>query len=245
MKTISAIETEYRGCRFRSRLEARWAVYFDALGLQWEYELEGWDLGDGLRYLPDFWLPQVRMWAEVKAVPLTPAEQEKARRLAQGTGRSVLMLVGSPRLASYCAFEPCRCWPGCDCAGSGLRVEDYLVTDYHDYPKTEGRFYACTGADIPNDCGPITDAAWLIEDDERVVEAIRAANSARFEDALVFDDFEPDPLDERHERSSISTSFHSHCERCARTRPEVLDLAKEPRGRDGSSWQLRIEKMAS
>lgn len=30
---IKAIETEYDGHRFRSRLEARWAVFFNAVGL--------------------------------------------------------------------------------------------------------------------------------------------------------------------------------------------------------------------
>lgn len=30
---MKAIETRYKGYRFRSRLEARWAVFFDALGL--------------------------------------------------------------------------------------------------------------------------------------------------------------------------------------------------------------------
>jgi len=53
---IKAIETSYKGYLFRSRLEARWAVFFDALGIVWEYEREGFEL-DGLRYLPDFWLP--------------------------------------------------------------------------------------------------------------------------------------------------------------------------------------------
>lgn len=28
--TIKPIETRYKGCRFRSRPEARWAVFFDA-----------------------------------------------------------------------------------------------------------------------------------------------------------------------------------------------------------------------
>ena len=51
---IKPIETFYHGCRFRSRLEARWAVFFDALGVPWEYEPEGFDLGDGTYYLPDF-----------------------------------------------------------------------------------------------------------------------------------------------------------------------------------------------
>ena len=54
MKEIKPIETVYKGCRFRSRLEARWAVFFDALGVEWEYEPEGFELPSGRRYLPDF-----------------------------------------------------------------------------------------------------------------------------------------------------------------------------------------------
>ena len=56
MKKIKAIQTEYRGYLFRSRLEARWAVFFDACGVEYEYEPEGYDLGSGLMYLPDFLL---------------------------------------------------------------------------------------------------------------------------------------------------------------------------------------------
>lgn len=68
-QSITAIETEYRGYRFRSRLEARWAVFFDALGLQWEYEPEGFNLPNGTRYLPDFRVtsPQGQVtWYEIK-----------------------------------------------------------------------------------------------------------------------------------------------------------------------------------
>ncbi len=65
MTTIKAIETRYNGYHFRSRLEARWAIFFDALGIEWEYEKEGYGLQSG-KYLPDFWLPQVSMWAETK-----------------------------------------------------------------------------------------------------------------------------------------------------------------------------------
>lgn len=52
--SIKPIETHYAGCRFRSRLEARWAVFFDTLGIPWEYEPQGLELGTGARYLPDF-----------------------------------------------------------------------------------------------------------------------------------------------------------------------------------------------
>lgn len=51
---IKAIETYYNGRRFRSRLEARWAVFFDALGVEYEYEPEGFRLPSGATYLPDF-----------------------------------------------------------------------------------------------------------------------------------------------------------------------------------------------
>lgn len=61
MKRIKPIQTEYRGYLFRSRLEARWAVFFDACGTDWEYEPEGYDLGNGIHYLPDFLLRNVQL----------------------------------------------------------------------------------------------------------------------------------------------------------------------------------------
>ena len=59
------IETIYKGCRFRSRSEARWAVFFDEAGIAWQYEPEGFEQY-GMRYLPDFFLPKTQTWVEVK-----------------------------------------------------------------------------------------------------------------------------------------------------------------------------------
>ena len=56
---IRPIETIYKGYRFRSRLEARWAVFFDTAGIEYQYEPEGYVLPDGSMYLPDFYLPNV------------------------------------------------------------------------------------------------------------------------------------------------------------------------------------------
>lgn len=50
---IKPIETVYNGYRFRSRLEARWAVLFDGIGIRYRYEPEGFALDDGTLYLPD------------------------------------------------------------------------------------------------------------------------------------------------------------------------------------------------
>ena len=49
-------ETTYNGITYRSRLEARWAVFFDKLGIKYNYEPEGYKLDNGLNYLPDFYL---------------------------------------------------------------------------------------------------------------------------------------------------------------------------------------------
>lgn len=74
---MKAIETEYDGYRFRSRLEARWAIVWNELGIDYLYEPEGlkvpiryrtqwYPRAAVLRYLPDFQLPDLGLWAEVK-----------------------------------------------------------------------------------------------------------------------------------------------------------------------------------
>lgn len=65
---IKAIQTRYAGYLFRSRLEARWVVFLDALKLDWIYEPEGFQLLSGRRYLPDFKINFRNriLWADVK-----------------------------------------------------------------------------------------------------------------------------------------------------------------------------------
>lgn len=132
MNTFKAIETRYKGYRFRSRLEARWAVYFDAVGLRWEYEPEGFLLGRLGPYLPDFWLPDVQHWCEVKPTEFTRLEFRKCRRLVIGTGKNCVLLVGAPAPRAYATLS--SGWKGTD--GSVVLNCDYLH---------ERRFYSFPG----------------------------------------------------------------------------------------------------
>lgn len=66
MERIKAIQTKYNGYTFRSRLEARWAVLFDSLKIRYNYEPEGFELNNGEWYLPDFYLPEINCYVEVK-----------------------------------------------------------------------------------------------------------------------------------------------------------------------------------
>jgi len=93
---MQAIETIYNGYRFRSRLEARWAVFFDTLGIKYEYEKEGYALRDGTYYLPDFWLPDYHYWIEIKGQQPTSQEMVIRDGLNEGFGHPVIIFVGGP-----------------------------------------------------------------------------------------------------------------------------------------------------
>lgn len=108
---IKAIPTRYRGYHFRSRLEARWAVFFDALGIEWEYEPEGFELPDGTRYLPDFWLPTIEggTWVEVKGDSrdwdVCIEAERKLQGLSRASGKVTQLLFGIPKnLSDPCGF---------------------------------------------------------------------------------------------------------------------------------------------
>lgn len=90
---MKAIETVYRGIKFRSRNEARWAVFMDQIGVPFDYEPEGFQMENGLRYLPDFYLTNQKIWAEVKAEMPTPSEIEKAQRLTNESGLALVFLI--------------------------------------------------------------------------------------------------------------------------------------------------------
>lgn len=65
--TMKSIPTVYAGVKFRSRLEARWAAFFDLRGIEWDYEpidFDGW--------APDFRLKLAGhdLFAEVKPFDL-------------------------------------------------------------------------------------------------------------------------------------------------------------------------------
>jgi hypothetical protein len=104
---IKAIETRYAGYRFRSRLEARWAVFFDVAEMDWEYEPQGLEVRTTrgrIKYLPDFWLETSGQWAEVKGYLDTDAMvrlHALASAMAQCSEGNDMVIFGDiPRLNS-------------------------------------------------------------------------------------------------------------------------------------------------
>lgn len=102
---IPAIETRVYGCRFRSRTEARFAVFFTGAGMQWEYEPEGMELEAG-RYLPDFRVTAngVSVWVEVKP-PVDDHDDPRWTELAARSGMMLFTVRGLHRPGDRCGLD--------------------------------------------------------------------------------------------------------------------------------------------
>ena len=179
---IHPIPTTYRGVTFRSRLEARWAVFFDALGIEWHYEHEGYQLPSGW-YLPDFWLPSVHNGSHVEIKPTDDGhgslEHLRCGHLAIATGRDVFMIHGevshnggaSPGYSAY--------WFGSGDADPGYTDLGYLWCICEKCNRIdlafEGRGERVCGAR----CYPDRDKGYS-DSHPRLLAAYEAARTARF-----------------------------------------------------------------
>lgn len=109
MGRIKAKTTYYNGYKFRSRLEARWAVFFDSLGVEYEYEPEGFELPSGKSYLPDFRVKcyglhsncdnhPFNLWVEVKG-QMSEYDAERIREFADSN--PILVIKNIPEHGNY------------------------------------------------------------------------------------------------------------------------------------------------
>jgi len=196
MGEIKAIETQYKGYRFRSRLEARWAVFFDACGVKWEYEPEGYDLGDGLLYLPDFLLHGVTVnhafhrnncdiYVEVKG-QMNDEDAEKIKRFYEagyedesqwGVSKTAVLVVGNIPEGDNMqqilwnlqeeAYNDHRDWP-----------------NYYNFETVDGDYFAAyPGAGLYGKFELFGDDSTYLDDmnKQATERAFRMARQARFE----------------------------------------------------------------
>jgi hypothetical protein len=176
-KHINAIETCYQGYRFRSRLEARWAIFFDSLGIKWEYEIEGFILTNGRKYLPDFYLPKFceGLWVEVKPVG---GDFSVAKRFAKENKCSILLAEGTPDLVVYGFYDGKQDEDGS--FGEEARDGDACFDDKYlpgGRNADEHRMFYWTGLNPMDDVWNKSD----YDGSSLIFRAVTAARSARFE----------------------------------------------------------------
>jgi hypothetical protein len=84
------------GHRVSFTARARWAVFFDALGLEFAYEPERYYF-DGLDYVPDFFLPGVPCFVEIKSAgTISPITERLVGGLAKQMRTESILIVGEP-----------------------------------------------------------------------------------------------------------------------------------------------------
>jgi hypothetical protein len=113
LRQVDAIITEYNSVKYRSKTEARWAVFFDELGLTHSYEQKAERLSTGQAYLPDFFIKDFDAFFEVKPANdgIVSAECVKARQLAADLkGKRVWLAMGAPA-ADAQNILPLEKWP--------------------------------------------------------------------------------------------------------------------------------------
>lgn len=171
---MKAIPTHYLGYYFRSRLEARWAVFLETLQLHWRFEVQGYELPTG-RYLPDFFLrlhdsalsdhqpPGSGYWVEIKPDG-DPSDRELAllAELAWETGHNAYLVAGSPWPGKF------RVWKACRDYGDGRQMEARELPGPNVYGGMPTVWLLC---DRSHDMGFSVDPA----------DGYRRARSARFE----------------------------------------------------------------
>jgi len=179
---MKAIETFYKGYHFRSRLEARWAVFFDALNVQYRYEWEGYDLGGAGHYLPDYWLPEQQLFVEIKGVDPFDVPHTEMDKIEALRGRIVLFggNIEIPLGGLLFAYDV-------HITGSGGESEWPIVWAFCEKHSRYELTFGDERHEIYRDVAmrePLMPcmhkaATWHI--DEKILAAVLAARAARFE----------------------------------------------------------------
>jgi hypothetical protein len=152
---MRAIQTEYQGVTFRSRLEARWAVAFCGMGIDTVFEPEGYEYPDG-RYLPDFATVHDNVLFSIKPahdrVNLTAAwlRELEWQRVLIAHGLPLWIIAGVPAPGQYaalapdgdlteCSFADCRRCDGvCLCGGLAWHQIGKHTCGDHDREPCDG-----------------------------------------------------------------------------------------------------------
>ena len=133
---MKPIQTSYRGTLFRSRLEARWAAFFDLLEWRWIYEPD--DLG---QWAPDFALIGLTRPIYVEVKPISAPDEETIIKMLTSPGEH--LLVGLGPLGEGC------------CCGGSQRIGWFVEHSFH--ATDDAALIRVNFPGLPNSWGLISD----------------------------------------------------------------------------------------
>lgn len=173
--SIMPIETIYKNIVFRSRLEARWAIFFEEMGIEYEYEPETFLVpfnGYSMKYCPDFVLHNIKctdnilqpIYVEVKGRERYCDIYEMDRRKFESFAKNNSLLV--------------------------LGSLPFRVSDMFQHPDYISNFYLINGQDMPCFFKKYHGEPWLVDsyrastDCRTTDDALYIANKACFSNQI-------------------------------------------------------------
>lgn len=106
-KPITLIRRSGERVLFRSKLEARWSVYFDLLAFKWEYEPFRFDIGGGITYTPDFSVEEIGLIEVKPARKLLSESLPRISKFVAKTGNRVYAVCASEVSPSVYILAEC------------------------------------------------------------------------------------------------------------------------------------------
>ncbi len=139
----------YKDCYYTTKLEAKWAVFFDNLNIKYDYEPRRKNVLSGKVYIPKFYLHKYDIFADIHPQKKETAELEKEYKFA--TQNNLLIIFGEPAIDGY--------------------VVKYIGDSFSDdvpSPYMDNAVFAM---------GRRTDCLYLVENEEEEIEYTEICNS--------------------------------------------------------------------
>lgn len=114
---MKVLPTKFRGTEYRSKTEAMWAAYFYFLNVPFVYEPDTYDLGESGCYIPDFYLPNLDCFVEIKPDVIIEGRESPCYALAEDSGKTVFLIHGRPQVYNF--DEGHKDTPYCYAPGEG------------------------------------------------------------------------------------------------------------------------------
>lgn len=158
-----AIGATYRGQRYRTRSEAKWAIVFTQLDIPFYYQPSHYRLASGT-YQPDFWLPSIESYVEVKPQNV---QDPRYTELGEMQGKRVFLV------AADIPFIP-QSWLESDIYPA---LKDHI---WLKWPDEQGNFMLAREAQGRYNFVPIALASSARGNDRRILSAYLTASTYRF-----------------------------------------------------------------
>lgn len=163
----------------RSSWEADLCRAFKASDIAYEYEPKSFKLSDGSSYTPDFYLPEFKVWVEMKGLSNTPGGKSKKKvdLFELDYPEETLIRFGAHQLMEFQLENPTLAAWGCPHLPENYEFEEILAVIED---KVEMTYDICMEAPLNNYCAN----GVIVHNSGGMADALRTVGATEFNDLI-------------------------------------------------------------